>query len=657
MHWLYPAFLAAGIGAFLPFALHLLRGRASRPLPLPSVRFLREQAASTRFHRFQRWFVLLSRAAVFVLLAAAFARPYLTSYASASRATVVVVDNSFSMQAAGRAARARETALRALGPSRPGEVIGVLRMNPQPGWIVPLTSDAAAARTALERFEPGWEATRMDTAVRLAADVLAANSAEERRLIVLTDHQRLGWVGADFSRKLPEGVEVIFTAPEPAPVGQGFVGRPTVTQQTDGALVVDAVIGAAPGAAQSRTVRVFLENRPSPAAETTIRLSGGEQRDVRLPLPAAEAGSWLRVTLDPDALPADDVAYAIAPVRKDPAYRVMLDAGRRGEFDYVAVALGAMGQLKPRLNRAALPADDAWPLDAAVVLRAPSSFDAGLSAKLDAFLAAGGKALVFASPDVAACPWWKIHDIEFVPVDATEPATLREWTTEHPLVAPLAKRGLRGLVGWQFRRALALPAAAVQPIGYWSEGRIAIGEARVGGGRLVICGFSADRTDGDWPTESAFVPFVHRALAYLLEPDAASERATRYRVGESIPLPPGPGTWRPVDGPAAADGAREVEGEVAVDQPGVYAFEQPGGTQLYAVNVATDESDLSPWTPGEPWRDLVSPAAGSPHGAAATRAAMAAADAEQKNGLWGWFFLAAGCLLLVELTAANRTTR
>jgi hypothetical protein len=657
MHWLYPAFLAAGIGAVLPFALHLLRGRASRPLPLPSIRFLRQQAASTRFHRFQRWFVLLCRAAVFVLLAAAFARPYLTSYVSASRTTVVVVDNSFSMQAAGRATRARETALRALGPLRPGETIGVLRMNPQPGWIVPLTSDAAAARTALETFEPGWEATRIDPAVRLAADVLAANSAEERRLIVLTDHQRNGWVGADFSRKLPEGVDVLFSQPEAVPAGQGFVSRATVTRQPDGGLAVDAVIGAAPGAAQSRIVRVFLENGQTPALETTVQLSGGEQREVRLALPAREDAGWVRVMLDPDALPADDCAFAIAPIHKDRAYRVMLDAGRPGEFDHLAAALGAMRQLKPGLESAALPSEAAWPPDAAVVLRSPSSFDGALSAKLDAFLAAGGKALVFASRDVAACPWWKNHDIALGSVDATDAVTLREWNAEHSLVAPLARRGLRGLVGWQFRRAQALPAAVVQPIGYWSTGLIAVGEARLGGGLVVICGFSADRTDGDLPTESAFVPFVHRALAYLLEPDAASERATRHRVGETIVLPPGPGTWRRVDGPAAAGGSREIEGEVAVDQPGVYAFEQPGGVQLYAVNVAADESDLSPWAPGEPWHDLVPPTTHDARGSGVPRAALAAADAEQKNGLWGWFFLAVGCLLLVELTAGNRTTR
>lgn len=89
----------------------------------------------------------------------------------------------------------------------------------------------------------------------------------------------------------------------------------------------------------------------------------------------------------------------------------------------------------------------------------------------------------------------------------------------------------------------------------------------------------------------------------------------------------------------------------------MYVFEQPTGIRFYAVNVAAEESDLSSWSSGAPWRELEVRAGEDGRRLGATRGAMAAADAEQKNGLWGWFLLAAGCLLLIELTAANRTTR
>lgn len=656
LHWLYPLFFFGVLAAAVPVVLHLLRGRASRPLPLPTIRFLKAQASASRFHWIQRWFVLFCRVAVFALLAAAFARPYLTAYFTGGRATVIVVDNSFSMQATGRAEKLRAFGLRELGDGRPHETVGVLQMNPHPRWLVPMTPDTAMVRRALASAEPGWEVTRIEPAVRLAADVLAVNPAQERRLIVLTDHQRSGWIGADFARKLPPGIKVIFPPAEAAPARQAFVRSATVVLLQDETAVVEVMVAAAGSAAQKRTVRLFADDSEKPFAEVAMSLSSGETTMVRHPLPPEVHPRWVRVALDPDDLPADDVAFAVAPVERFSTNRVLLDPSTGGEFDFLRVALSSMTSLKPRFAAELITPTTSWNTPAALVLRSATSFKGEGAARLDAFLSAGGSALVFVDSEVAATPWWHKAQIELSKASAgPDELSIREWTAEHPLVAPLARRGMQGLVGWRFLNARALPPSVVDPIAFWSDGSIAIGEARAGNGRVVICGFSAGRRDGDFPTESAFVPFVHRTLAYLVAGEV-TQPARRFRIGESVVLPPVRGKWRAVAGPATDEPVRTVEGAVSPQKPGVYVFEYNGEHAIYAVNVAPEESDLTPWADGTPWSDFASPE-NAERSALSKRSALAAADAEQRTGLWSWCFLAAAGLMLVELTVANRTTR
>ena len=105
MSWLFPGFLAGALALALPIALHLLRRWPRRPIVFPATRFLvpAMRRTQTRTQRLRRWLVLAFRCAALALLAAAFARPFRGGDANrGSRATVVVVDNSFSLQAGDR---------------------------------------------------------------------------------------------------------------------------------------------------------------------------------------------------------------------------------------------------------------------------------------------------------------------------------------------------------------------------------------------------------------------------------------------------------------------------------------------------------------------------------------------------------------------------
>ncbi|HLP01211.1 MAG TPA: BatA and WFA domain-containing protein [Opitutaceae bacterium] len=654
---LHPAYLAGLWAIALPIALHFIRRRLGKPVPLPSLFFLRASAHATRNHWLRRWLVLLLRAVVIALLAAAFARPYLQKFWTGGRATIVVVDRSFSMQAGRRWSDALAWAREQLGTPGRDERAGVLLSGRQPEWLVPLGDDAPAAARALAALEPGWECAHVEDALRLAADTLAGNTARERRIVFVGDHQRVSWTGAQFDRLLPAGVAVEF-APVAAPVtDQLALARPAVRRDTSGTIVAEVQVTSYAAGTARRTLRVFGEDGLAALDESTVALAPGEMRAVQFTLPGATKARWLRFALGEDSASADDVAYALCP--EPPvtgAAAVLLDAAPAGANDFVGAALAAAAEVPPGFTVRAPPAT-VWPPGSVALLRNAASFEGERRRRLEAFLAAGGRALVLVDAAVAASPWWKNHGIVLSPGDeAVRKWRVRDWALDEPLVAEQAENGLRTLLGWEFRRGWKLGREAAEPIAFWQDDSVAIGTLSVGAGRLVVCGFAADRRDGDWPIAGGFLPFLHRTLRHLATQRAAEAPTPALYVGEAIALPEGTGEWRALTGPAAASPAAAASGSITPARPGVYAFAQGERSHLWAVNVVPEESDLAPWAQGQPWRNLVNPVRPAEQAESARRA-LAADDAEQRSGLWWWCLAAMALALLAEITLANRTVR
>jgi hypothetical protein len=654
MSWLFPGFLAGLLAVALPLVLHLLRKRAKVPVVFPSLRFLAASPPQNAArHRLRRRIVLALRCLALALLALAFARPFFSKGGSrGGRAVVVVLDNSFSLQATTRWADTLRWAVTQIGRLETGDRLGVLLMAPRPTWLVAPTTDTQAALRALETSAPGWESAHADPALRLAAEVLAATPAREREIVFGGDHQRVSWLGTDFSRPLAAGVSVSFP-PLPASLQkQAALLAPSLEREGAGLRARITIRNF--GDSHSRRLRVHRAGESAAAVEQTLDLAGHETRtlDVDLPAPVAGAAAF-RFTLDADDLPADDSAYTVW--RGAGGRRLLLDAPPPGSAaDFAATAFQSTADLKPALQVTPPPAG-AWPADAVAVLRNDASFAGATATRLDAFLQAGGAALVFIGGGTAQRQWLTMHGI--VP-RAMEPGDedlrVHNWTLDHPLVTALSENTVRLLVGWSFRHGWGLAADTVHPLALWTQDAVAIGETYVGPGRLLVCGFTPDRRASEWPVQGAFVPFVHRAAAYLFNASESGETAPA-RVGTSLVLPPSSGSWRAVDGPASSRPATVVSGSVVPDAPGLYELTIGAERQLFPVHLSPDESDPAAWEPGTPWVDLVSTRAAAK--GVAAQAPLAALEAEQQGRLWWWLLGVAVLALALELPVANRTSR
>src|ERR671925_1619633 len=96
LSFLSPLFLAGLAAAAIPIAIHLFYRRAEPVIDFAAMRYLRQAPVEeSRRRRLRELLLLALRVTALVLLAGAFARPYLAGAAVASgEATVVLVDTS-----------------------------------------------------------------------------------------------------------------------------------------------------------------------------------------------------------------------------------------------------------------------------------------------------------------------------------------------------------------------------------------------------------------------------------------------------------------------------------------------------------------------------------------------------------------------------------
>src|SRR5476649_205935 len=154
MGLLAPWFLAGVAAVGLPIYLHLLKRHSTTPRPFSSLMFFEPRTQSAIRHRRLRYLLLLSlRMALLVLLALAFANPFIMRPAARTpggRLALLVIDDSFSMRAGTRMSDAKREALSVLASHRSSDSVQVLAIDTQLHALTPQTRDNAAARVLNE---------------------------------------------------------------------------------------------------------------------------------------------------------------------------------------------------------------------------------------------------------------------------------------------------------------------------------------------------------------------------------------------------------------------------------------------------------------------------------------------------------------------------
>ncbi len=526
MSFLFPAFLLGGLAIAVPIVLHFLRRDIAPPVPFTAVRLLRKSpVARSKRRRLRDLLLLAARVIALLLLAAAFARPYVIGAARGSSLRIVAIDRSYSMNAPGRFAQALDLARRAIDEAPTGERVAVLAFDDHADTIAPAGS-AAAARTALESVVVGFGGTRYAELFNQVAEIAAG---DEARLIVVTDLQRSGWDGED-RIVLPTGISIDVRDAGMAPANLSVVSV---------SMTPDRVIAAVRNSGtQPHSGEIHIERDGRTVQTMPYMVPAGSSVDVPIPYRAPSSGSIAVSIDDVDGLQADNTRFAVV----DPAVKqsvLLITSGTNTSGYYVARALATLDRSDAdripvqAVTSAALAGADMTQYSA-VVLLSTRALDQRSRDAIAAFVRSGGGLLIAGSSEVDAAIVSAVFSWGPTTTGTTEVAAsvaLSPTDPRHPVFRPFGSLSAN-LGQVRFSRAWRVAQDGWDVVARFTDGNGAMIERREGSGRVVVFASDLDRQWNDFPLNPAFVPFVIEAVRYVSAPNA---RARDYIVGAAPP--------------------------------------------------------------------------------------------------------------------------
>ncbi len=221
MSFLAPLYFLGALAVAGPILFHLIRRQPKGEVEFSSLMFLDATPPRlTRRSRLENWPLLLLRCAAILVLAFAFARPFLPlsesdSVEGVKQAVIVLIDQSASVKRAGLWDQATSKAKQILEQADDETLFSVIAFDSAPRTILSLEESTrlvadtrkSAARDAIDRLKPTWQSTDVGKAIRYAADQAAllelgesenpsatpnnpnASASIETRIVLLSDLQ------------------------------------------------------------------------------------------------------------------------------------------------------------------------------------------------------------------------------------------------------------------------------------------------------------------------------------------------------------------------------------------------------------------------------------------------------------------------------------
>ncbi len=688
MSLLAPLYALGALAVIGPLVFHLIRRTPKGQVPFGSLMFLSPTPPQlTRRSRLDQILLLILRAAAVLLIAAAFARPFLRETAAldletATRSRVaLLIDTSASMRRGDLWARTVAAAGRAIDGLSPADEVAVLAFDDHTRPVLTFAESAtldparrrAVASAKLAELGPTWGATRLDQAL---IDAVAAvddvpDAAEDsgrvpRRIILVSDLQQgatLEGLGA-FEWPSDVSMEVLAVGDDGTNAGIQRAADPADEEAAVTASGVRVRVSNDPGGrGESFAVRWADANGALFGTPVNAYVPPGESRVVRVPRPDDPSkGVSLRLSGDPHGF--DNNLYLV-PVSRDDATVVYLgnDAAEdpAGLLYFLERVFPETPGRRVRVEAvrpgSAFAPDPARPPRLAVVAGETTPANART---LRALAEAGATVLYLAvSPGPADTLATLAGSGPLELAEAPEgDALLAEIAFDHPIFRPLAGPQFNDFTKIRFRKHRRLDAEALgdtRVLARFEGGDPALVVKPVGKGRLVVLTSGWNPPESGLARSSKFVPL----MAALLDPDGPADTGTDYPVNARVPVPATP-SGAVVSKPDGSTVNAEPGAEAfdVTNLPGVYRVETPSGTRSFAVNLDPSEGKTFPIsleTLEQFGCRLAKPT--DPAAEVEERRQLRNAELEGRQKLWRWLVVAALATLFVETWLAGRLGR
>ena len=654
MGFLVPWALAGLAAVGLPVWLHLLKKHRTTPVPFSSLMFFERRTQSSIRHRRLQYLLLFAlRTAVVVLLALAFARPFLQSRAGAVAAggrklTVLAVDQSFSMRQGGRLERARREAAQIASKLGAEDKLEVLAF----GSHVSVMGDSSAAIQVIQPSDTRSSYAELARALRSIAQ--SAQMPVEAHLF--SDMQKSSMPTNFADLRLGAGVQLVAHPVADRSDGNFAVENVNAPRRVYGSAKarVQATVAGYGTEGATRKVSLVLNGREI-ESKTVAVPAGGRATAEFLPLDVPFGLNRGEVRIDSgDNLPEDDRFY-FSVERAEPR-RVLFVHEARGDRDvlYFRAALESAAESAFQLD--AVSAAQAANLDprkySFVVLSDVSSLPAGFEAALSSYVHGGGSLLVALGRDSALLgrvPVFgeSIVETRYFARDADRFQTAAWLDSAHPSIHDAQR--------WddvKFYQAVRVNPGKARVAVRLGDDTPLLLEKQLGEGRVLVFTSTFDNISNDFPLHASFVPFIEHTANYLARQD---EGLGNYLVGSYLELRQAKEQGAAVEvlDPKGQRALTLQEAARAQNMPltvaGFYEVRRPNGRhELVAVNVDRHESDLD-LIPAETLALWQNTAQG------ATEAASGGETAAPKPVEFWWYVLIAVlALAIAESLLGNR---
>lgn len=684
--------LLLGAAAFvIPLIIHLLNRSRHRRIKWGAMHLLNRVVRTNRRRLLLQQLLLLAlRCAFPIFLAIALAGPVLTKFnflpGDAPGTTVILVDNSYSMSAAGdseesafnRASRALNEILEVQAE---GTEIALVSIGSHPTLVEPPTLDRREIRRAFEaRIHADADPISMPASFDFAAQLLQKSNRPRKTIFVVSDFQKEDWGGdldADKSTAIafyPVGqpsdsnvaVETLTMPPIALTVGQNIEIEATIRNYGE----------------PLSEVPVFLRVNGDRVAASQVDLPSNGAVEVSFDRRFDERGSHLvQIEIDANDLLSIDNRRAAAIEIPDRLPVLVIDSEAAAEVNFLKAALtpfelDGVG-VEDLIEANFIEPEEFDPVQLygsrAVVLTNVESLTEAQIFAVDQFVRDGGGLLLFPGPEsnlvwfneqffpllAPAVSWERI-----LPAPA-EPAKVLREPSNHPVFEIFNETG-NGDPG----------AASVKTWLSMTEGEEAqilsrfaqhpfIVESSHHPGRVLIASTDAANRWSDLATHPFYVPLMQRLVVY-----AATNTVPPSNVSIGQPLvallhPKTAGETLELTDPAGHkhEVVAETEGGVAkiafpnATRPGPWTLTNPHGLGPVRFAVQSDraESDLTPLSKAEIGRiakDLGSNVVQS-------RSELASFERSSRFGseIWRPFLIIALVLLFADVFLAQRFAR
>jgi len=661
---LAPLYFAGIVLVGLPILFHLIRRHPQGKQAFSSLMFLQPSPPRlTKRSRLDNLLLLILRATAVILLAIAFARPFLNNLMASDkmsangRKIALLIDQSASMQRADLWEQAQKKADEFLKTITPADQVALFlfddQVHPALGfdqWNKAEPSERVKLlKLQLASAKPTYAGTKLGDALANVAGQLSeidpANRASDtmpRMIELISDLQKGGNAEALQGHEWPANVvlkaePVAVAADKKTNASLQWVTQTTEEGTNDDRLRV-WVNNDAASAKDQFTLTWADKDGPIPGADPLkVYVPAGHKQIVRVPWPQTPAqtapasraapqqsvaGAQTRMAEPPrtpdrlvlsgDDFDFDNTLFVVAP-RLD-TFKVLYlgdDAANNveGMLYYLASDLADTPRRQATLisrPHEAVPEDADFAVRLVVVADAPNE---ATVAKLQKFLDNGGNVLWVMKDAQVAGTLGKVLGLDSL--EAREAQTnfslISDVDTTHPLFAPFAEARFGDFTKihfWHHRVVEVTAADATTPkvnvLARFDDQSPFVLERGVGKGWVRILTSSWSPSDSQFALSTKFVPLMEGFLKRRDEVAVASQ----YGVHEPVALPPLAGAGSDARAVVMPDGKRIEFGAAATtfdgtDLPGIYQLEMNGGRTPIAVNLPPGESDTAALAPDE----------------------------------------------------------